>query len=98
MQKKILNLSFDIVFELCREAIYKSNFRVLYDDKDSGVIFCSTDDFVETERSILVRILKSNVEGVEVTVESKYYNTEVYKAYAKVDETIFLKHLSMVFH
>ena len=98
MQKKILSLSFDIVFELCREAIYKSNFKVLYEDRTIGVIFCSTDDFVDTERSILIKIIYVNSNEVEVTIESKYYNSDIYKSYDKVDEKIFLKHLSMVFH
>ena len=98
MQNKILNLSFDIVFDLCREAIYKSNFRVLYEDRNIGIIFCSTDDFVDTERSILINIRQINLNENEVVVESKYYNTEIYKSYTKVDEKIFLKHLSMIFH
>ncbi len=98
MQKKTLNLSFDIVYALCREALYKSNFRVLFEDKTAGVIFCATDDFIESERSILIKISYINSNEVEVSVESKYYNREVYKTYSQVDEKVFLKHLSMIFH
>jgi hypothetical protein len=97
MQAKVLNLSYKVVFELCREAIFKSNFNVECVDENEGYIICFTRDLIEIERLIIIRIKELSPYQVEVEVESRYASREYISTYEKVDEKIFIKHLSMIF-
>lgn len=95
MQAKVLNLSYKVVFELCREAILKSNFKVKCVDSDEGQIICFSRDLIEIERIIIIRIKELAAHQVEV--ESRYAGREYISTYERVDEKVFIKHLSMIF-
>lgn len=97
MQAKVLNLSYKVVFELCREAILKSNFKVKCVDSDEGQIICFSRDLIEIERIIIIRIKELAPHQVEVEVESRYAGREYISTYERVDEKVFIKHLSMIF-
>lgn len=97
MQAKVLKLSYIVVFELCREAIFKSNFEVKCVDRIEGVIVCYSKEIVNAERCIIIRVKELEKSLVEVEVESKYVSREYSPTYEKVDEKIFIKHLSMIF-
>lgn len=97
MQSKILNLSYNIVFELCKEALIKSNFESFYVDKSEGKIVCKTYEIVNYERVVNIRLKELEQGKVLVEVESKFTNEALSHIYEKVDEKIFIKHLSMIF-
>jgi len=97
MQAKILKLSYKVVFELCREAIFKSNFQVKCVDMKEGYIVCFSKEIVNAERCIVIRIKELETSMVAVEVESRYVSREFSRTYEKVDEKIFIKHLSMIF-
>lgn len=97
MQSKILNLSYNIVFELCKEALIKSNFESFYIDKNEGKIVCKTYEIVNFERVVNIRLKELEKSKVLVEVESKFTNEVLSHIYEKVDEKIFIKHLSMIF-
>jgi hypothetical protein len=97
MQAKVLKLSYKVVFELCREAIFKSNFRVKCVDSKEGMIICFSKEIVDVERCIVIRIKELEPSMVSVEVESRYVSREFSRTYEKVDEKIFIKHLSMIF-
>ncbi len=97
MQAKVLNLSYKVVFELCREAILKSNFKVECVDEKDGYIICFSRDIIEIERIIIIRMKELAPSQVEVEVESRYVSREYISTYERVDEKVFIKHLSMIF-
>lgn len=97
MQEKVLKLSYKVVFELCREAIFKSNFQVKCVDQKEGIIICFSKEIINAERCIVIKIKELEPSVVTVCVESKYVSCEFSRTYEKVDEKIFIKHLSMIF-
>jgi len=97
MQSKIINLSYNIVFELCKESLIKSNFESFYVDKSEGKILCKTYEIVNYERVVNIRLKELEKGKVLVEVESKFTSEALSHVYEKVDEKIFIKHLSMIF-